>query len=315
MRIAVLNDCFFAKQHLERLKKLGELVVYENTNNESDAIKRLHDVDICIADCFIIPLNKKVLESTNKLKLLAINSTGYDLVDIAAAKKKGIKVSNVPNFGTDSVAEQAIALMFAVNRRIVSGDTFFRKTLIEIDPGNSEQRKFLGFNLRDKTMGVIGLGNIGTRVAELAQGLGMKVIAYNKTPKKVKGVTLMKLNEVLKLSDVVSINLALSKETENIIGEEELNLMKPHTILINTARGKHIDTEALFKALQNKKIAGAGLDVIANIDLNHPILKLDNVVFSPHLGFFTEESLNNIADILTETVEYFVKRKPKNIVN
>ncbi|MBI4919278.1 3-phosphoglycerate dehydrogenase, partial [archaeon] len=277
MRIAVLNDCFFAKSHLERLKKLGKLVIYENTTNESDAIKRLSDVDIGIADCFITPLNKKVLESTNKLKLLAVNSTGYDLVDIAAAKKKGIKVSNVPNFGTDSVAEQAIALMFAVNRNIVLGDSVFRKTLLEIDPGNIEHKKFWGFNFRGKTMGVIGLGNIGTRVAELAQGLGMKVIAYNRSPKKIKGVTLMTLKEVLKLSDVVSINLALSKETQNIIGEKELNLMKHNAILINTARGKHVDTEALFKALQNKKIAGAGLDVVADINPNHPILKLDNV--------------------------------------
>lgn len=315
MKIAILNECFFNDNHLQKLKKLGEVTIYDNTNNEDLAIERLKDVEIAITDCYIAPLNNKVLGSTNNLKLLAINSTGYDLVDLKTATQKGIKVANVPGFSTDAVAEQAIALMFAVNRKIPLGDKNMRLKPFEIDPGDKNQRQYLGFNVRDKTMGVIGLGKIGTRVAELALGLGMKVVAYNRTPKQIENVKVVSLEELLKTSDVVSLNLALTPDTQNIIGEKELSLMKPSAIIINTARGKHIETQALYKALKEDKVAGAGLDTLADMSTNNPLLTLGNVVFTPHSAFFTEQSLVNVADIIVHNVEAFVKNEPINIVD
>ncbi len=315
MKIAILNECFFTQDHIKRLKKLGEVVIYENTNSEELAIERSKGADIVIADCFITPLNNKVISSMTQTKLININSTGYDHVDIESATKNNVRVANVPNFSTDSVAEQTIALMFAVNRKIVEGDKIFRETLLEIDPGNQDQRKFLGFNFKGKTLGIIGFGNIGKRVAELGKGLDMKVIAYNRSKKSMKNVEFLGLSEVLKRSDVVSLCLASSSDTNKIISKKEFSLMKKSSLLINTASGKLVDTNALMEALQTGTIAGAGLDGVADLNKNHPFLKLKNVVFSPHSGFFTEESLKNIADIITESVEKFANGKPINLVN
>ena len=315
MKIVILNECFFLYTHINQLKSLGDLEIFEDTTTEEDAINRLKDADIAIADCLIAPLNKKVLESTNKLKFLALNTTGYDAVDLKTADAKGIKVSNVPGFATDSVAEHTIALMFAVIRKIAYGDKVMRINPFQIDPGKKEEQKFLGFNIAGKTFGVIGLGAIGQKIAELGNALGMNVISYNRTPKEIANVTMVSLEELLKNSDVVSINLQLTPETEYIIGEKELNLMKPSAIIINTARGKHIDSKALYNALSSGKIAGAGLDVIEDWTKDNPLLKLDNVVFTPHEGFFTKESLKNLSDIILKNVESFVNVNPINLVS
>lgn len=315
MKIAVLNECFFNDKHLEKLKKLGDLTVFKDTKTAGQAIERLKGVDIAIVDCFIAPLDKEVLESTDSLKFLSINSTGYDLVDLNTATQKNIKVANVPGFSTDAVAEHAIALMLAVNRKIPLGDNRVRENPFEIDPGNNSHREFLGFNVRGKTLGIIGLGKIGTRVAELGLGLGMKVIAHNRTWKQMDGVEMVSLEEVLSRSDVVSINLALSPELENLISEKELSMMKPSAILINTARGKHIKTTALYEALKSRRIAGAGIDALAEWDKNNPLLTLENVVLTPHSAFFTQESLENMADIIVSNVESFINGNPQNIVH
>jgi lactate dehydrogenase-like 2-hydroxyacid dehydrogenase len=250
MNIAILNECFLNESHQERLKKIGNLSIYKDTNSEELAIERLQDIDIAIADCFISPLNRAVLSSTNKLKYITINSTGYDLVDLSAAKEKEIKVSNIPGFATEAVAEHAIALMFAVNRRISQFDLEMKKKPFEVDP--EKDAPLAGFNLAGKTLGVIGLGAIGARVAELGKGLGMKVIAYNRSDKSIRGAEIVTLEELLKRSDVISIHLPLTPDTQGIIGEKELNMMKPSAILINTARGKHVEKHSIKRFLKTK---------------------------------------------------------------
>ena len=316
MKIAVLNEFFLGESHLNRLKALGEVKVYLDTDSEEKTIERLEGVDIALGDCFIASFNKKVLDTTNNLKLLILNSTGYDLVDIDAANNKGIKVANAPGFSTDAVAELAIGLMFAVNRKIVLGDKAMRENPFEADPGNREHDIFWGFNLKGKTLGVIGLGKIGTRVGEIGQALGMNVIAYNRTPKQVNNIELVPLEELLKRSDVVSIHLALNSNTENIISKKELHLMKPTAIIINTARGKHIVTDDLLEDLKQNKIAGAGLDIVTDVAKDHPILKLDNVVLTPHIGSSTQESWKvNLPEIAVSTAEAFIKGEQRNIVN
>lgn len=315
MKITILNESYFSETHLAQLRELGELTIYENTDTEEKVIERLKYTDVAIGDCYIAPFNQKVFKSTNTLKLLALNTTGYDLVNVAAAHRGGVEVTNVPGFSTQSVAEQTFALMLAVSRKIPIGDVVMRISPFQIDPGLHSHKQYLGFNLAEKTLGIIGLGSIGSHVAQIGIGFGMKVIAYNRSQKNVDGITLVSLDELLKSSDIISIHLPLTPETEQLITAEKLDLMKRTAIIINTARGKIIDESALIAALQSNKIAGAGLDTIVDWEKTNPLLQLDNVVFSPHSAFFTKESLDNCADIIVANVKAFVEGKPVNIVN
>ena len=281
MNIAVLNGCHLTDEHLERLRALGSLTVYDNTNSEYRCIERLKGVEIALVDGFTAPLNAAVLESADALRLLVVLSTAFNVVDLDAAKRMGVKVANVPGFSTESVAEHAIALMFAVIRRIPIGDREVRKAPFQISGSESDER-FRGFEVRGKTLGVIGLGDIGSRVAELGTALGMKVVAYNRTPRDLPNVEMRDLETLLRTSDVVSVNLALTPETENIISDEALALMKPTAVLINAAIGSYVNTQALYEALKERKIFGAGLDLLAEWDESNPLLELDNIVLTPH---------------------------------
>ncbi len=314
MNIAVLNDCYLNEEQLERLRKLGSLTVYDGTDSQSECIERLKGVEIALVDGFEAPLNARVIESADALKLLVLQSTAFNIVDLDAANRMDVKVANVPGFSTEAVAEHAIALMFAVIKRIPLGDREVRKAPFEIRGIESDER-FLGFEVKGKTLGVIGLGGIGVRVAEIGSALGMNVVAYNRTPRDVPNIEMLGLEELLRTSDVVSVNLALTPETKYIISDETLALMKPTAVLINTAIGTHVNTQALYRALKEKKIFGAGLDLLAEWDESNPLLELDNIVLSPHSAWWTPEALVNFAEIITDTVEAFAKGEPKNLVN
>ncbi len=316
MKIVVLNQSFLTETHISKLRSLGELEVFDNTSDEETAIKRLQNADIAIVDCFIAPLGQRVLESTKNLKFISLNSTGYNGIDLVAAKNKSIVVSNVPGFATQSVAELAIGLIFAVNRKIPLGNSAMRDRPFETDPGNTDHvNSYSGFDLQGKTLGVIGLGAIGQRVAKMGNGLDMKVVGWDRKYKKVKDVTPADLKDLFKLSDVISINLALNKETNGLISKELLGLMKPSAILINTSRGGVVDELALYEVLKDKKIAGAGLDVIVKWERTNPLLQLPSVVLTPHLGWLTNDSLHNLPDIIIGNIESYIRGDPKNIVS
>ena len=316
MKIVILNECFFNKDHLARLKKIGELKIYNDTTTEEQVMERLKDADIAIVDQFIAPVNKKVIGNANNLKLIALNTTSFSAVDFNAANKRKIKVANVPGFSKQAVAELAIGLMFAVNRKIALGDRLLRETQLELDPGNKEHQKFIGVDLKGKTLGVIGLGRIGTIIAQLGMGLGMNVIAYNRSPKNMKGVKMLDMKELLKTSDVVIISVPLTNDTRNFISKKELNLMKNTAILINIAPHEVIDKEALYEALKSNRISGAGIDDAGAFKSNKEFFKLENVVLTPHCGSFTKESFFvNLPEIIVKNVESFARGKPVNIVN
>lgn len=316
MKIAVLNECFFTDQHFAQLKQIGDVTSYKDTDSLEKAKKRLSGVEVAIVDSFFTPCTEELFQSLPQLKLLAINSTGYDTVDIHSAKKHNITVTNAPGFATESVAELAIGLIFAVIKKIPQSDLEMRKKPFEVDPFNTKDNQYLGFNLKDKTLGILGLGRIGTRTAELAQELGMKVIAWNRSVKKVPGVEMKKTKEeVLAESDVVSLHLALAPELVQVIGKKEFEKMKSHAIFINTARGKLVDENALYDVLMNRKLYGAGLEVLADLSSQNPLLQLPNIVFTPHSGFYNKESLENLADILIETVKSFIEGQPMNVIS
>ena len=308
-----MNDFSFSEEHIDRLRRLGRLAVYGDTLSEPQSIQRMKGAEIAIVGDQA-PLNHTVLGSADELKLLAIGSTGLDFIDLEFAAAKGIRVAYVPGFSTQAVAEHTIALMFAVIKRIPLGDKKVRERPFEIS-GSEDDNQFLGFDVKGKTLGVLGLGSIGTRVAELGLALGMKVVAYNRTPRRLRNVETLDLDEVLKTSDVVSVNLALTPETENIISDRALALMKSSAILVNTARGPHINTQALYTALKDKKIFGAGLDMLSEWDEDNPLLELDNVVLSPHSAWWTQEARTNLADTIVSNVESFVRGESVNLVS
>lgn len=317
MKIAILNECFLNEGHLARLRTLGEVIAFENTRTENEAIKRLEGIDIAIIDGFLCPPTARVLSSATSLKLIVLPHTGYFMVDLETANKKAIKVANAPGFSKQAVAEMVIGLMFAVNRKIPLMDRDMRENPFESDPGNIEQQnKYWGFDIKGKTMGVIGLGRIGSTVATLALGLGMKVVANNRSPKTMEGVEMLSKEELLKRSDVISINVTSGAETRNLISNKEIDLMKPTAILINVDQGEQVDTNALYTGLKEKKIGGAGLDQVTGLTKDHPILGLDNVVFTPHTGSSTNESFRvNLPELVVSAVENFIQGKPKNLVN
>lgn len=317
MKIVVLNECFLSNDFLNRLKVLGEVELFSDTDSEDKAIKRLKGVEVAIWDGFICPPTAKILETTDTLKLIVLPHTGFFMVDMETVNRMGIKVANAPGFSKEAVAELVIGHLFAVNRRIPLMDRDIRKNPFESDPGNKEmQKRYWGFDIKGRTMGILGLGRIGSTVATLALGLGMKVIANNRSKKTMDSVEMVSKEEVLKRADVVSINVTSGADTENFISVKELNLMKENAILINVDQGKMVNTEALYKALKENKIAGAGLDQVAGLTKDHPILKLDNVVFTPHAGSSTNESFReNLPELVVSAVEEFVKGTPKNLVN
>jgi len=317
MKIGVLNECFLGDGHLNRLKAMGDVVVFQNTTTEDEAIERLQGMDVAIWDGFICAPTARVLESAGSLKLIVLPHTGYFMVDLEAANKKGIKVANAPGFSKEAVAELVIGLLFAVNRKIPLMDRTMRENPFDSDPGNAEhQQKYWGFDIKGKTMGIIGLGRIGSTVATLAMGLGMNVIANNRSPKNMEGVEMVNKEDLLKRSDVVSIHVTSGPDTKNLVSKTELDIMKPNAILINVDQAAQVDTEALYIALKNKKIGGAGLDQVAELTKDHPILQLDNVVFTPHAGSSANESFRvNLPELVVSAVEAFREGKPKNLIN
>ncbi len=317
MKIAVLNECFLDESHLNRLRALGEVSVFKNTSSEDEAVERLKGVDVAVIDGFLCPPTAKVLNSTDSLKLIVLPHSGYFMVDLESANKKGIKVANAPGFSKEAVAEMVIGLMFAVNRKIPLMDRAMRENPFESNPGNADQqRTYWGFDLKGRTMGIIGLGRIGSTVATLALGLGMRVIANNRSTKVMEGVEMVSKEELLKRSDVVSINVTSGAGTKNFISQKELVLMRPTSILVNVDQGQQVDTEALYIALRDNKIGGAGLDQVAGLTKDHPMLQLDNVVFTPHAGSSTNESFRvNLPELVVSAIEAFVRNEPKNFVN
>ncbi len=316
MKIVVLNECFLSPSHIEELQQLGELTVYNNAADLNTATERAYDADIVLADMFESPLKADLLNALPNLKYLGVNTTGYDQVDMDAVRARKITFTNVPVYGTEAVAEHVFALLLSLARNIVLQDkAVAEKGPYHTDPGNQSHRAYRGHTLSGKTFGIYGLGAIGLHAAKIAQGFGMKVIAHNRTPKTIQGVEMVSFDDLLTQSDVLSLHCALNAETKNLINEQTLAKMKHGTYLINTAGVDCVNTKALKKALDEGRIAGAGLDILDDMSKNNPLLGMDNVLITPHTAWFTAEAMNNIGGIMTQSVKAFVKGTPINTVS
>ncbi len=266
------------------------------------------------ADVFIIansPLSGKVIRSAPNLKMISVAFTGVDHVDKAACTEKNLLVSNAQGYCTDAVAELAFGLILSVLRNILPCDARTRE-------GRTKDG-LVGNELSGKTIGIVGTGAIGRRVAEIGKVFGCKVLGYSRTQNdeaKAMGIQYLPLGELLKQSDIVSLHTPLTDETKNLISRERIALMKPNAILINTARGAVVDNKALAEALNEGRIAGAGIDVFEAeppIPTDHPLNSAKNTTLTPHIAFATKESMFRRAQITFGNISSWMAGKPENV--
>ena len=310
MKIVVVDHVYLEKEHIEKLRSIGELEVFGEPPKTPDELEeRIKSADIVIVGWN--DLTKNVIGSAKKLKMISIWATTCHYADLEAAKERGIVVTHVPGYATESVAEHTFALLFAVVRRLPQADKHVRK-------GGFDWRPFGGVELYGKTLGIVGTGSIGLRVAEIAKAFNMQVLGYDKYPnmKKAKeiGIKYVDLNTLLKESDFITLHVTLTSETEGLIGKKEIDAMKKGAVVINTSQGKVIGEEALVDALRSGRISYAGLDVFEKEPPNkdNPLFKLDNVVLSPHIGFHTVEAKKKCTDICIDNVMKFLEGHPRN---
>ncbi len=300
------------EEFLQPLTEFGSYEFYKNRLEEShlllERISHAHAVFLDWSN-----LTAEVLEKCANLEIVSYIGVGAaNFVDLEAATRLGIAVTNTPNYGNRSVAEHALGLLLAVARNIVTGDRDLRK-------GMWTQFAREGIQIKDRSIGLIGLGAVGKEMALLCHSLGMTVFYYDpvRKPEMEEIATFLPMEELLSRCDVVSLHVTYSPETRDLIGERELGLMRPEAILINTSRGEVLNLHALAEALRQGKIRGAGLDNYPGEP--HPdlgeLLEQERVVLTPHLAFNTREAKNRMTAIAVENVVSFYRGKPRNVVN
>jgi D-3-phosphoglycerate dehydrogenase len=270
-------------------------------------IERIRDAEVVINIRSSVRFTEAVLAACPNLQLISIWGTGTDNVDLEAARRRGVTVTNTPGVAARSIAEHSLALTFAVARRIPQVDGSVRAG--QWIRGNSVQ-------LSGKTLGIIGLGAIGREFARLGSAVGMRVTAWTMHPKPELGFPLVSLETLYRESDVVSLHLRLSEETRGMVGASQFAMMKPAAIFINTARGPIVDETAMVDALRQRRIAGAGLDVfdVEPLPAAHPLVSLDNVVMTPHCAGITPEVLEAGLAMALDNVTAFLAGEPRNVV-
>ena len=298
---------------LGRLRQLGDLTVHQSrAESEAELIERLVGETIVLNVRSYSAFTAEVIAALPGLRVVSINGTGVDNFDLEACSDNGVVVTNTPGGATTSVAELTMALMFAAARHIALADRRVR--------GGDWYHQH-GIELRGKTLGVVGLGLIGQEVVRFGRALGMRVIAWSFRDDAERaaslGVEQVGLEDLMRGADVVSIHLRNSPESRGLIGEPQMAMMKPTSILVNTARAAIVDQEALLEALQSRRIAAAGIDVWAPepIPAGSPWLELDNVVISPHVGWITDEAAARLAIAPVENIEAYLAGHPVNVVN
>ncbi|HEY9777626.1 MAG TPA: D-glycerate dehydrogenase [Planktothrix sp.] len=305
----------------ERLKERFDVRYRDNLHTvaRQELLESARDTEALI--CYLEDkIDAEFMNACPALKVVANVAVGYDNVDVAEATRRGILVCNTPGVLTDATADMALALLLATARRLVEADRFVRDgqwTQWTVD-------LMLGWGLNDKTLGIIGMGRIGEAIAKRARAFGMRIIYTKKRnhPQDERyarelDAARVEMTELLRQSDFISINCPLNAETRHLIGEKEFAAMKPSCILINTARGAVIDEKALVKALTDRRIAAAGLDVFENEpDVAKELLAMKNVVVAPHIGSATFETRAAMANSAASAVLHaFAHELPANAVN
>ncbi|MDF2890290.1 MAG: glycerate dehydrogenase [Clostridia bacterium] len=297
-------------------EKLGELTVYDRTPVDK-IVERIGDADVVYTNK--TPITRETLDACPTVKFIGILATGYNVVDVNAAKEKGISVSNIPTYGTDAVSQFAIALLLELCHHVGEHSDCVKKG----DWTNNQDWCFWNhplIELAGKTMGIIGFGRIGQGTARIAQALGMKVLAYDshKNPTlESETCKFVELDELFANSDVISLHCPLFPETEGIINKDTIAKMKDGVMIINDSRGPLIVEEDLRDALNSGKVAGAAVDVVSTepIKTDNPLLEAKNIIITPHIAWAPKESRQRLMDIAVDNLKAFVDSSPINVVN
>ncbi|MEB3780817.1 MAG: D-glycerate dehydrogenase [Desulfurococcales archaeon] len=309
---------------LDRLKKYYDVELWpEYTPPPYEVLVAKARVSDALLTLLTDRIDCNLIKSSPRLRIVAQYAVGFDNIDLKCATEHGVYVTNTPGVLTEAVADFTWALILAVTRRVVEADRFVRSGEWFGKGTGWHPMMLLGFEVNGKTLGIVGMGRIGRAVARRARGFNMKIIYYDvyRLPRELEeelGAEYRELEDLLREADIVSVHTPLTKETYHLINEERLRLMKKTAYLINTARGPVVDTKALVKALEEKWIAGAALDVFEEEPLppDHPLTRFDNVVLAPHLASGTWDTRIRMADMAAENLIAFAEgRIPPTLVN
>jgi D-lactate dehydrogenase len=331
MKIVVFETELWARAAWNRMKRdydvklLEEFLTSDNAGEHSG-------VEVICTD--LSRLDADTLEKLKNTKLIATQSTGVDKIDLEYCMANGISVCNVPAYAEIAVAEHVFALLLSISRHLSEAVERTRK-------GNFSLDGLMGFDLCGKILAIVGTGVIGRHVGKIAKGFGMEVVAFDVRKDErwaaVNGIRYMSIKEALSMADIVTLHLPFTPETHHLISGDQFAMMKEGVVLINTARGELVDTQALIRALASGKVAAAGLDVLPEEQVflkgieepatlfsrgdkqetllaNHALLRLSNVIVTPHCGFFTKEASQRIIDVTIANIKAFIHGKPQNVV-
>jgi glycerate dehydrogenase len=294
------------------LQAMGNVTLYPITHSHQVA-ERVKGMQVVLTNK--VALTKAHIEKMSSVGLIGVLATGFDHIDVHAAKKANIVVSNIQNYSTDSVAQHVFALILNV-----TNDTARLTNSVKEGIWQNNQQFCYWYSplseLANKTLGIIGFGHIGRKVSEIALSFGMKVIAYSRTEKEVDGISFVSLSSLLESSDIISLHCPLTENTHQIINEQTLSQLKETAILINTGRGGLIDELALARALQAGQLAGACLDVLVDEPpkAKNPLIGLDNCFITPHVAWATVEARQRLVELTKNNLEAFIKAHPINQV-
>ncbi len=298
--------------HLDRLEPYGDVVVFtDRPESVEEKIKRAADADILINSRGIVKWYADVLKHLPNLKMISLCSIGTDMIDLDEAKKRGIVVCNQPGRTAPVVAEHSFGLMFALAKRAAFMTAGMKA---------GKWHRMDNVYLQGKTLGIVGTGHIGSEMARLANAIGMNVIAwtYNPSNERAKqlSVKYVSLEDLLRMSDVVSLHVKLTDESYHLIGENELTKMKPNALIINVARGQVLDTDALVRALNKGQIAGAAVDVYDQEPppKDHPLLACEQVILTPHCADMTPEGVDLLNEGAVDNIIAYLEGNPQNVV-
>ncbi len=331
MKIAMFEIEPWEREAFAALEKDHE-IVYREGQLDAEAAQEVADAEI-LSVFIYSQLDRDLLDRFDRLKLIATRSTGVDHIDIERCGERDITVANVPTYGGHVVAEHTFALLLAISHQLVEAVDRTRR-------GDFSLQGLSGFDLHGRTMGVVGTGDIGGNVARIARGFGMEVLAFDTKPRQElaeeTGLTYVDLPELLSRSDVVSLHVPATSGTEKMISHDEFAAMKPGVVLLNTARGTVVDTEALLKALSDGRVAAAGLDVLPEeptvreeaellrsffrdkhkldtLLADHLLLRMRNVIVTPHSAFNTRDAVHRILETTRGNIEGFLRGEPQNL--
>ncbi|TLY37377.1 MAG: phosphoglycerate dehydrogenase, partial [Nitrospirae bacterium] len=310
----ILVSDVLSKQGIEILEKAGLTVDVKTKLSKEDLLHELRHYDGLIVRS-ATKVTAEVIAAAGKLRVIGRAGSGLDNVDTAAATKRGIVVMNTPGGNTVTTAEHTLALILALARKIPQATASMKG-------GKWEKDRFMGVELYNKTLGIVGMGQIGSHLAKLAQGMMMNVIAYDpylaEERARKMGVEMMGLHELFRRADILSVHTPLTAETQNIINAATIATMKDGVRIINCARGGIINEKDLYEALKSGKVAGAAFDVFEEepVAPNHPLLTLDNFLCTPHIGAATTEAQENVAvGIAEQIVDYLTRGIARGAVN